>query len=336
MSRKIDVREIPFYNEWYDESPTVTLHTSGSTGQPSSFVAEKRRMEASARRTCEFLGLKRGDKALLCMSADFVGGKMMIVRAITCGLRLDCVIPSGNPLKGICDESYDLVAMVPMQVYNSLSEPMEKEKLMKIRNLIIGGGPVDWSLAQRLRDFPNKVWSTYGMTETLSHIALRRLSGNEADEWYSPLPGVTVTLDEDGRIVINAPEICDGILVTNDRGEMHADGRRFKVLGRMDNTINSGGLKFQIEEIEGMLAGHLSVQVIITKRPDEKFGEIVTLLYSEGMEHELQEVCTRILPKYMQPKAYIKVDALPYTASGKPARAEALKITVKANDIKKI
>lgn len=323
MCKKIDIKDIPFYNEWFDDKSTVTLHTSGSTGLPTTFIAEKRRMVASARLTCAFLGLKNGDRALLCMSPDFVGGKMMIVRALTCGLTLECISPSGHPLENVDDAPFDLVAMVPLQVYNSLSSPKERERLLNIRNLIIGGGPVDDALAERLKDFPNAVWSTYGMTETLSHIALRRLSGKEADEWYTPFPGVDISLDPNGRIIISAPDICPTTLTTNDRGEMHADGRRFRVLGRMDNVVCSGGLKFQIEEIEGKLSGKLSVPVIITKRPDEKFGEIVVLLYAEGDENYLRDACCTILPKYMQPKTYMRVSSLPYTTSGKPARAEA-------------
>lgn len=331
MSKKIDIENIPFYKEWLDGKSTVTLHTSGSTGTPSIFIAEKRRMEASARLTCEFLGLKTGDKALLCMSADFVGGKMMIVRALTYGLKLECISPTGHPLLEVDDEPFDLVAMVPLQVYNSLSTQKEYERLLNIRNLIIGGGPIDNALAERLRDFPNAVWSTYGMTETLSHIALRRLSGKDADEWYTPLPKVNVSLDNNGRIIISAPDICASPLATNDRGEMHADGHRFRVLGRIDNVVCSGGLKFQIEEIESQLSGKLSVPVIITKRPDEKFGEAVVLLYAEGDEASICESCQAILPKYMQPKTYIRVKSLPYTASGKPARAEAIKMAANKN-----
>lgn len=331
MNQKINIEDIPFYKEWLDGKSTVTLHTSGSTGTPSIFIAEKQRMEASAQLTCAFLGLKNGDRALLCMSTDFVGGKMMIVRALTCGLKLECVHPTGHPLLEVDDEPFDLVAMVALQVYNSFSSQKEHKRLMNIRNLIIGGGPIDNALEERLRDFPNAVWSTYGMTETLSHIALRRLSGKDADEWYTPLPKVNVSLDNSGRIIISAPDICACTLATNDRGEMHTDGHRFRVLGRIDNVVCSGGLKFQIEEIESKLSGKLSVSVIITKRPDEKFGEAVVLLYAEGDETSLRESCQAILPKYMQPKTYIRVNSLPYTASGKPARAEALKMAYNIN-----
>ena len=171
-----------FVSDWQSDSPTLLVHTSGSTGKPKPMLVEKRRMEASARITCGFLGLRAGDTALLCMPLDFIAGKMVVVRSLVWGLRLVAVEPSGHPLKGLT-ESPTFAAMVPMQVYNSLKVEEERRLLRGITHLIIGGGAVNSDMAEELRGFPNAVWSTYGMTETLSHIALRRLSGAEASEW---------------------------------------------------------------------------------------------------------------------------------------------------------
>ena len=313
-----------FLAEWRNESPTVLVHTSGSTGKPKPMWVEKRRMEASARMTCDFLGLCGGDTALLCMSLDYIAGKMMVVRALTCGLRLIVVEPSGHPLKSTQKEPSPLctfAAMVPMQVWNTLQKPEERERLMAIKHLIIGGGAIDDALATALAGFPNAVWSTYGMTETLSHIALRRLSGPEATEWYTPLPGVSLSLTEDGCLVIDAPTVHDGRLVTNDIAEMAPDGR-FKILGRKDNVICSGGLKIQAEEVERLLRAHLREPFIITKRRDEKFGEVVVLL-TEGDVDTARDVCQRVLPKYWQPRDYVHTDQVPMTETGKPARKQA-------------
>lgn len=301
---------------------TMELRTSGSTGSPKTITAEKSRMEASARATCRALGLKEGGLALMCLSPEFIGGKMMIVRSLEWGLNLVVVQPSGHPLATTGDVVFDFAAMVPLQVYNSLQVPEEKERLMNIRNLIIGGGAIDDALAAELRKFPNAVWSTYGMTETLSHIALRRMSGEEADEWYVPMDGVTVTLDSDSRIVIEAPEIVKEKLVTNDIGELAPDGRRFRILGRCDNVICSGGIKIQAEEVERMLRPHIRCPFMISSRPDSKFGEIVVMLVA-GDTDAAREACRAVLPKYMQPRDYVRVDALPLTPTGKPARAEA-------------
>ena len=288
-------------------------------------MVEKRRMMNSARITCDFLGLKPGDTALLCMSLDYIAGKMMVVRSIERNLKLITVEPSGHPLTE--DSKYDLVAMVPMQVYNSLQVPEEKERLMQIKHLIIGGGAIDESMEEELRDFPNAIWSTYGMTETLSHIALRRLNGKEASEWYEPFPSVKVRLNEEGCLVIDAPEVCEETLVTNDIAEIEASGRRFRILGRKDNVICSGGIKIQTEEVERTLKPYLDAPYMISKRPDPKFGEIVVLL-TEGDISDPREACERILPKYQQPKDYLRVDRIPLTETGKPARKEAEKLAL--------
>ncbi|MBQ8158332.1 MAG: AMP-binding protein [Prevotella sp.] len=309
-----------FLSEWNNASDVVLVHTSGSTGVPKPLWVEKRRMEASARITCDFLNLRPGDVALLCMSLDYIAGKMMVVRSLVAQLQLISVEPCGHPLANVHD-SIDFAAMVPLQVYNSLQVPEERQRLMQIRHLIIGGGAVDDAMACQLRSFPYAVWSTYGMTETLSHIALRRLSGPDASEWYAPFPSVSVSLSAEGCLVIDAPQVCAERLVTNDVAELRSDGR-FRILGRRDNTICSGGLKIQIEEVERLLAPHLSDSFLITKRKDEKFGEAVVLL-TVGDPLAAQSVCQRVLPKHWVPRHYVQVSVIPLTETGKPARKKA-------------
>ena len=307
-----------FLAEWYNDSPTVLVHTSGSTGKPKPMFVEKRRMEASAHVTCQFLGLKSGDTALLCMSLDYIAGKMMVVRSLTCGLKLTTVEPCGCPS---WEGTVDFAAMVPMQVYNLLQSAEDRERLMAVKHLIIGGGAIDEAMARELKTFPNAVWSTYGMTETLSHIALRRLSGAEASEWYLPFEGVTLSLTDEGCLVINAPAVHDGPLVTNDIVELSNQG--FRIIGRKDNVICSGGIKIQIEDVEKLLKPHLPESFMITKRPDSKFGEQVVLLTESKDIDDVKDVCQRVLPKYWQPRSYLHVNQLPMTETGKPARKEA-------------
>ena len=314
-----------FISDWQSPSPTILVHTSGSTGKPKPMLVEKRRMEASARITCSFLGLKPGDSALLCMPLDYIAGKMMCVRSIVGGLRLIRVEPCGHPLQHL-DEVPTFAAMVPMQVYNSLQDDRELNILKQIKHLIIGGGAISNKLATALRSFPNAVWSTYGMTETLSHIALRPLSGEDASEWYTPFDGVEVSLNQEGCLVINAPEVCAEPLTTNDIAEIDGDGRRFRIRGRRDNVVCSGGIKMQIEEIETKLQAHTDIPLMITKRPDEKFGETVVLLAECNDMEPLKALCHKWLSKYELPHDYIHVERLPLTETGKPARAEALRI----------
>ena len=329
-----------FIDEWNNDSAYVEVKTSGSTGEPKRMLVEKRRMLNSARITCDFLGLKPGDTALLCMSTDYIAGKMMVVRSIERDLKLIEVEPCGHPLDikhltlnikhsqfSIFNFQFDFAAMVPMQVYNSLQVPEEKERLMAIRHLIIGGGAIDEAMEAELRTFPHAVWSTYGMTETLSHIALRRISGPEASEWYMPFPTVKLSTTDEGCLVIDAPEVCAQTLTTNDIVELKSDGR-FRIRGRKDNVICSGGIKIQIEEVEQILKKYMRVPYIISKRKDEKFGEIVVLL-TEGDTVEAQTICQQVLPKYHQPKVYLHVNQIPLTETGKPARKRAEELAKK-------
>ena len=314
-----------FMADWHSPSPTILVHTSGSTGKPKPLLVEKKRMEASARLTCEVLALKPGDSALLCMPLDYIAGKMMVVRSIVGKLNLVCVEPSGHPLKGL-NEAPVFAAMVPMQVYNSLKVDEERRLLCGIKHLIIGGGAVSKEMAAELQTLPNAVWSTYGMTETLSHIALRRLNGNEASEWYEPFESVDVALNDEGCLMINAPLVCSKTLITNDIAEIAPDGRHFRIRGRKDNVICSGGIKMQIEEIEAKLHPHVNVPFIITKRKDEKFGETVVMLAETKDIDMLKAVCQERLSKYEQPHYYIYTNRIPTTETDKPARAKAMEM----------
>ena len=320
-----------FLEEWHNGRDTLLVHTSGSTGTPKPLWVEKRRMEASARITCEFLGLHEGDTALLCMPLDYIAGKMMVVRALTCGLKLVSITPSGHPLQSVT-ETIDFAAMVPMQVYNSLQVAEERERLMQIHHLIIGGGAVDDNLAAELAGFPNSVWSTYGMTETLSHIALRRLNGPEASEWYTPFPSVSLSLTDEGCLIIDAPLVCAERLTTNDIAEIDPQGC-FRILGRKDNVICSGGIKIQIEEVERMLKPHLAAPFLITKCKDKRFGEAVVLLTESDNLVAIEKICADVLPRFWQPRRCLQVERLPLTETGKPARKEAERLAALAIEV---
>ena len=311
-----------FLSEWNNDSDTVLVHTSGSTGKPKPMMVEKKRMLNSARITCDFLGLKPGDSALLCMSLDYIAGKMVVVRSIERHLHLISVPPSGHPLKDV-DEEITFAAMVPMQVYNTLQVPEERERLTHIRHLIIGGGAIDASLEKELQALPGNIaiWSTYGMTETLSHIALRRINGAEASEWYQPFDSVKISQTEEGCLVIDAPLVCAETLVTNDIVEI--EKLRFRIKGRKDNVICSGGIKIQIEEVEEFLKPHLEKPFMIAKKKDEKFGEIAVLLSEDKEIKTVEATIRRLLSdhKYWIPREFRNVDHLPLTETGKPKRS---------------
>ena len=328
-----------FYSEWNNDSDTVLVHTSGSTGKPKPMMVEKKRMLNSARITCDFLGLKPGDSALLCMSLDYIAGKMVVVRSIERHLHLISVPPSGHPLKDV-DEEITFAAMVPMQVYNTLQVPEERERLSRIRHLIIGGGAIDAALEKELKSFPANIaiWSTYGMTETLSHIALRRINGDESSEWYQPFDSVHISQTEEGCLVIDAPQVCAETLVTNDIVEIEpyiynkVEKLRFRIKGRKDNVICSGGIKIQIEEVETLLKPHLEKPFMLAKKKDGKFGEIAVLLTEDEDIKKVEVTVRRLLSdesekssdhkkyKYWIPKEFRYVEHLPLTETGKPKR----------------
>ena len=328
-----------FLSEWNNGSDRVLVHTSGSTGKPKPMMVEKKRMLNSARITCDFLGLNPGDSALLCMSLDYIAGKMVVVRSIERHLHLISVPPSGHPLKDV-DEEITFAAMVPMQVYNTLQVPEERERLSRIRHLIIGGGAIDAALEQELQSLPGDIaiWSTYGMTETLSHIALRRINGDEASEWYQPFDSVRISQTEEGCLVIDAPQVCAETLVTNDIVEIEpyiynkVEKLRFRIKGRKDNVICSGGIKIQIEEVETLLKPHLEKPFMLAKKKDGKFGEIAVLLTEDEDIKKVEATVRRLLSdesekssghkkyKYWIPKEFRYVEHLPLTETGKPKR----------------
>ena len=311
-----------FLDEWHNDDDCIVVKTSGSTGTPKLLRVEKRRMEASARMTLRFLGLHPGQTALLCMPLDYIAAKMMVVRALVGKLRLVSVEPSGHPLAdaGVGETPIDFAAMVPLQVYNTLMVPEEKERLMKVGQLIIGGGAVSQALASEITGLPNPVWSTYGMTETLSHVAMRRLNGPQRESWYTPLEGVGIGQDEDGCLLIDAPLLCQQVLHTNDVVRLHDDGRRFMVLGRKDNVVCCGGVKIQAEEVEERLLPYVDVPFFVGKEKDDKFGEILVLVVESRDKKLLEDIINNVLPKYWRPRKIYSVGKLPLTETGKPKR----------------
>jgi len=337
-----------FLEEWHSPEEMVLVHTSGSTGKPKPMLVEKQRMLNSARITCDFLDLHEDDNALLCMPLDYIAGKMMVVRSLYQGMNLISVEPSNHPLEAFVDDDsfhFELVAMVPSQVYCSLQVPEERAVLRRIRHLIIGGGAINDALAHELQLLfsPEEcdehfIWSTYGMTETLSHVAIRRLNGNEASDWYTPFDNVEISLNEDNCLVINAPLVHDGLLVTNDIAEIRVSDdsqNQFRIIGRKDNVICSGGIKLQIEQIEDALRPYLqspkdeSPSFCITKVPDEKFGEATVLLTLQPEPLNLKpdplnlKPETLPLPSFQRPKYIFQVDHIPLTPTGKIDRQAA-------------
>lgn len=327
-----------FLYAWFSEGENMKVQTSGSTGVPKVMEVSKRAMMNSACRTCRFLGLQEGDSLLLSMNLKYIGAQMMVVRALVGGLRVLLQEPCAHPLAAV-QERIDFLSMVPMQLASSLQREAEKNVLQAAKVVIVGGGAVDSLLEEQLQALPCRVYSTYGMTETLSHIAMRPLNGQERSDRYYPLPGVTLSLSARDTLVIEVPDVCAGQLETNDCVTLNPDGS-FVVRGRVDNVINSGGVKIQIEEDERLLQGFLSFPFAITAVPDSFYGEKVILLaeYSELSEKEKNELlvmCKNALPRYHAPRDIIFIPSLPRTENGKIDRKGCRNAALRGLEIKK-
>lgn len=309
-----------FLDDWFSESPYLTVQTSGSTGTPKQLTVRKEQMMQSACMTCEYLNLNAGESILLCMPLQYIAGKMVVVRALVAQLNLIVRTPSGHPYADVAIP-LRFAAMVPLQVYNTLQVPEERERLSHTDILIIGGGSIDAALEAEIRRLPGEIYSTYGMTETLSHIALRRLNGEQASIRYYPFHSVHLSLSAENTLVIDAPLVCDGLLETNDIAHIYPDGS-FTILGRKDNVINTGGIKVQIEEVEERIRPLIGGQFAITAIEDPRLGEAIVLLVENSCELEMiRAICDSVLSRYQRPKHIFSVTSIPLTGSGKVNRA---------------
>lgn len=304
-----------FLKEWFDDKPFIHVNTSGTTGAPKTLKANKKAMMSSALMTCRALDLKLGDTALLCMSLKYIGAKMMVIRSIAAGLNLIVKKASGNPL---CELNckINFMAIVPLQAYNLLKTKEGKKALTQIDKIIIGGGAIDQNLEQELRQLPNNIYSTYGMTETLSHIALRRVSGSKASSRYMPLPSVQTGISKNQTLTIFVPGITQQQITTNDIAEIHQDGT-FKILGRKDNTINTGGIKIQPEQLESKLTEIIDTPFAITSIPDPKLGEAITLIAEKKPTRDMLNRIKATLGRYENPVHILTVEKIPATENGK-------------------
>jgi o-succinylbenzoate---CoA ligase len=307
---------VGFLDQWFDDNDFIEVQTSGSTGIPKTIRLAKESMVHSAEMTCNFFHLTEDTTALLCLPADYIAGKMMVVRALVCGMNLLAVQPSANPFTDI-KEPIDFTAITPYQFINSYQTLQE----LPIRKIIVGGSQVSLHLQKLMNELGAEIYETYGMTETCSHIALRRLNGKQASECFEILPGVEIWQDERDCLVIKAPVLTSTELVTNDVVELR-DAAHFKWLGRFDNVVNTGGIKVFPEQVEKKLQAILDGRYFIASLPDLSLGEKVILvvegeLLSTSQVEELKNQFESTLKKYEIPKSIYIVNSFALSSSGK-------------------
>ena len=302
-----------FLIDWFNDNSFITVTTSGTTGSPKKIKIDKEAMVFSALATAEFFELKPGYRVLNCLSTNYIAGKMMLIRSIVLGFEMDFVAPTSNPLKNNT-KVYDFVAMVPLQVENSIKE------LINVRKVIIGGTKINQNLKSQLLDLPTLVYETYGMTETITHIAVKKISNN----YFSVLPNVTISTDDRNCLVIDVPRISNAKIVTNDVVNIISNSE-FELLGRIDNVINSAGVKLFPEQIEMKLANKIQTRFFVIGIPDDKYGEKLALVV-EGNSISFDDDFFNDLLPYEKPKFIYFVPDFLETESGKIKRKETLNL----------
>lgn len=311
-----------FLEQWLNFSEFINVNTSGSTGKPKTIQLLKSQMVESARATGAYFKVGAGTKALLCLSANFIAGKMMLVRAIELGWDLHVVAPEKDALIQY-DNPYDFVAVVPYQLHYAV------EALSKIKKIIIGGGALSPQLEEALQNSNLEAFATYGMTETITHIAARRLNGFAKSNYFHALPNVKFSIDHRNCLVIEAPKICKDVVVTNDIVSLQSP-TSFKWLGRYDFIINSGGIKINPEEVEQKLAKYILQPFIVSSEQDDLLGEKLVLVVEDKEEHEVNYQNIFIhLESYQRPKKVYTLSKFPYTESGKIKRLQLKQIIQK-------
>ena len=321
--------EIPIGNfliDWVNDSDTISVKTSGSTGIPKLIRLQKQQMVNSAIATGNFFDLKAGATALLCLPTDYISGKMMLLRAMVLGLKLDYVEPNSNPLEHI-DKQYDFSAMIPLQLENSL------EKINHIQTLIIGGAKMSSDQITKVQNKTTHVFETYGMTETISHIAIKTINHQEKTRPtnFKALPEVKLKIDERSCLVIDAPAISDIEVVTNDVVNLISDSE-FEWLGRFDSIINSGGVKLLPEKIEAKLAAIIDSKFFVAGIPDAILGQkLVLIIESRNHIPELTEKINKLssLEKYEIPKEIFTIEKFITTENGKIQRSKTISLALK-------
>ncbi len=312
-----------FLVDWLSDTEVVVATTSGSTGKPKKIRLQKKFMEVSARMTLDFFGLKPGDKALLCLPVRYIAAKMMVVRAAVGKLDLYCIEPRLYPFS-TWTPPLDFAAMTPAQAEKLLETEEGKAFLSRIKKLLLGGAALSPRLEEKLQSLKTAVWHSYGMTETLSHVALRKVNGPDKEESFRPLPGITLKQTQMGCLSITAPHIGVFDLRTNDVAEF-LPGGSFRIQGRTDNVINSGGVKLFPEQIEQKLAAWITAPFYVRKKPDSLLGERpVLFIESEVWPQEqiklLQMRIQTALDKLEIPDEIVFKKTFRRTASGKIIR----------------
>ena len=335
---------LEFCREWLRGDTTFALHTSGSTGEPKPILLTRAQMEASARATARALALESGQTSLIALPTRFVAGRMMLVRTLELGLHATLVEPASNPLASLEPvPPFHFASFVPMQMQTLLAERATRAHVDAMGVILLGGGPVAAELEDALQELRAAVWHTYGMTETATHVALRRLNGPQRSEAFVPLPGVELRLDARECLALRGPMTAGAWVQTNDRARLLEEGG-FLWLGRVDNVVNTGGVKVAVELLEARLERLLPAlgglawgerRYFLAGLPDERLGQrLVLAVEGDSVGDEMAATLLAELRSHLgpfeAPRSVIFVKHFTGTPTGKIDRAATIKAALYA------
>lgn len=311
---------------WLNGQDVFTLHTSGSTGHPKPIQVTNKQLEASVYATAKALSLKEGTRALACLNIDFIAGFMMLIRAMELGWYVTVVSPSRNPLSTLPeDQEFDFTALVPMQLSEILADPITHPRVKKLGKILLGGVGLTPPQVKEFRHLEQDVYHGYGMTETVSHVALRRVNQNsDLPNKYNITGEVSFGTDERGCLFFEGEVTGNRRIQTNDRASVDHDSRGFILHGRIDNVVNSGGLKIQLEELENLLyhkfmEQNIHCQFYFWRRPDPLLGEALVLVV-EGkpqLKNTILPVIEKEIERRKRPKEIYFTESFLKTGSDK-------------------
>ena len=312
---------LEFCRQWLSGQNIFNLETSGSTGAAKTIEVKRKHMVASAEQTISFFNLKPGDTVVVCLSTAYVAGKMMLVRALEGGMNIIANEPTSHPLLEL-EQDFDFLAVVPLQMEHIIANPFSLLKIQNAKATIVGGAPVSYSLSKAIEKTKANVFATFGMTETLSHFALRRLSP-KIEKTFRTMENVLIAQDDRGCLVVSAPQTGNQPLPTNDLVTLIND-QEFQWLGRIDNVVNSGGYKIQLEEVEAQIEScfydlGLSNRFFLFGTSDEHLGERLEMVVEnlDSGTHELDTFLRDRLRKFERPKKIHNIPIFKETPTGK-------------------
>jgi O-succinylbenzoic acid--CoA ligase len=332
-----EAKTLELCRDWLNGVQEFSIQTSGSTGAPKVITLSRQQLEASATASIKALKMQSHDRALVVLNTETIGGLMLLVRGFMAKMHLTIIEPTSNPIAVLPpDRSFEYASFVPLQLQEMLLFSQETIPFLnQMKGILVGGAPVSEKLLQQIQLIETPVYHTYGMTETVSHFALKRLNGTEASPYFKTMPGIEIGIDERGCLTIIGEVTKAEKITTNDVINL-IDSETFEWLGRADFIINSGGVKIQAEKVEKTLELALeqmgiSINSFISSLPDEKLGEkVIAILETPKLDNlretQLKEKLQQLLSRYEVPKQFFYLPDFQRTSSGKLDRKQTLKL----------